>query len=159
MNIEKEGIAGFVIEFAITILILILVILGDFWFLIITSIFFILGASYEFVVMNHFISLTKKQISKKDKLEKRAKFGLLWVHNLIRIREHYNCTIYDYKKIGFLPSSISYLAMFLYTFFVFILTECIGYYSFLFYLIPIVTNGTSFFRHNYLIVLKKRREE
>jgi hypothetical protein len=125
--------------------------LGGMEFFIISFIFFAGAGIFEFLIMDRFYSKEKTKILKKDKNAIKIGNAFLWVHKIIDFIKRYNSTIYDFKKIGFLISSISYLIMFLYVTLAFFLFREFYYYGLLIYLIPIASNVYSFFRNRYFI--------
>ena len=101
--------------------------------------------------MNSFCSKPKKNLSKKDKNTTKIKNAFLWVHRNVDFIKNYNNTIYDFNKIGSLVCALSYLIMFVYVAIAFFLYKQFSYYGFAIYLIPIIFNVYSFFKHRYYI--------
>lgn len=124
---------------------------GNIYILIYSFIFLGLGGFFEEIIMNKFYSKGTKKISKRDKLSKKIRYSFLWTHSIIRFIKTYSTTIYDYKKIGYLTSIISYLTIALYVFIVTILYSSIDYYALLVYLIPVIANGYDFLTNKYFI--------
>jgi len=156
---EKEKILGHGIQILIILFTFIIMFIGGIRFLIISIIFYLGGGIFEFIVMNYFYSKGIEKISKKDEFSKKIKNGFLWVHKNCDFIEKYNTTIYDFKKIGQLPSFTSYLIMFLYVAIAFFLFKKVSYYAFIIYTIPVITNISSFFKYRYYISDSKKAKK
>jgi len=159
LELNKENIIGYGIQFIMIALSFMIMVIGGVKFLIISFIFFGSAGVLEYVLMKRFFSMEKNKISKKDKISKKIKNGFLWVHNNIGFIKKYNITIYAFKKIGFLPSFISYLIMLLYILIAFSLFKLISYYTFIIYILPIISNIYYFFKYHYFIYDKSKKEK
>jgi hypothetical protein len=150
-KITKEEIIGRFFQIVFILMALATMYFGGLKFLIISIIFFGFGGAFEYLIINYFYSKPKKNLSKKDKNATKIKNAFLWVHRNIDFIKRYNTTIYDFNKIGSLVCALSYLIMLVYVAIAFFLYKQFSYYGFTIYLIPIISNVYSFFKHRYYI--------
>lgn len=118
------------------------------WLTLITFIFLGVAGVAEYIFMNNFWSKAKRKFRKKEAVKR----GFLWVHANIYYIQEYNEKIYDFDKIGGLPSIISYLIIFIYIFIGNLLFQYGGYYGSLVYIVPVITNLYFIWKNNYLII-------
>jgi len=147
----KEKILGYSLQVLLVIVAFIIMLEGGLIFLIVSAIFFGAGGIFEAIIMSRFHSRPRQKISKRDKISRKIKNAFLWVHKNIEFIEKYDTTVYDFEKIGILASVSVYAIMLAYITIALILFNKFLYYGFLVYLIPIITNIASFFRHSYTI--------
>ena len=148
-RIKREIFIGRFLQFLVVLVTAGLMFLRDFDFLIISLIFFSLAAFSELVLIKKFNGNSREQIKKSDKVGKRVIAGILWINaNILYIRKYGN-DIYDFRKAGILSGLVSYLVMFTYVLIAFLLYPSVAYYSFIIYILPIVTNLAAFFTHKY----------
>jgi len=153
---SKKSIIGYGINFVIVAIAFILMVFGGLKFLIISLIFFGGGGVFEFIIMNRFHGKVHKKISIKDSFGKKIKNGIYWVHGILIFIALYGTTIYDFKKIGYLPSIASYLTMLIYVLISLLYFQYNGsYFAFIFYLILVVTNLLCFFMFHYFVYRAK----
>lgn len=113
--------------------------LGGTKFLIISFIFFGGGGLFEWIMMRRPHPLTKSFKKKRTFLVKISE-GVMWVHEIVFFIAIRRTTIYDFKRLGYLPSIFAYLTMFVYVLIAYLLYPIISYLAFLVYLIPVITN-------------------
>ncbi len=137
MRIKK--ILTYFLIFLLGISTFVLMWLGGKKFLIVSFIFFAVGALFEWIVMRRTHPLTKPFKKKRNFLVKISE-GVMWVHEIIFFIAVRRTTIYDFKRLGYLPSIFAYLTMFVYVLIAYLFYPIISYLAFTIYLIPVVTN-------------------
>ena len=113
--------------------------LGGIKFLIISFIFFGGGGLFEWIMMRRTYLLTKSFKKKRTFLVKISE-GVMWVHEIVFFIAVRRTTIYDFRRLGYLPSIFAYLTMFVYVLIAYLFYPIISYLAFLVYLIPVITN-------------------
>jgi len=113
--------------------------LGGTKFLIISAIFYVAGGLFEWIMMRRPHPLTKSFKKKRTFLVKISE-GVMWVHEITFFMAIRRTTIYDFKKLGYLPSIFTYLIMLAYVLVAYLLYQVISYLAFIIYLIPVITN-------------------
>ncbi len=156
--IKKENIIGYGINFILVALAFYIMFLGGLKFLIISIVFYGSAGLFEYITMNRFYGPKVKLMKKLPVLLKIAN-GFLWVHGIIRFIRINNTTIYDFKRIRYLPSITAYLIMGIYVLIASILFKQFSYYGLLIYLIPILTNIIIFFDYHYFIYAQKNKNK
>ena len=150
---KKEDIIGNLINGLIILIIATIMFLGGTNFLIISTIFLGSGALFEFAIMNHFYE-NKRKLIKNIPTKLKIANGFLWVHGIIHFIKINNTTIYNFKKLGYLPSFIAYSIMLIYVLVACRLFQMFSYWGLIVYLLPIITNTIIFFNYNYYITNK-----
>jgi len=148
--IRKEDIIGYGINSILIAIALVIMFLGGLKFLIISLIFYAGGGLFEFVITNRFYGPKVKLLKKIPSTSKIAN-GFLWVHGIVRFIRINNTTIYDFKKLKYLPSFTAYLIMLSYILIAFFLFKEFSYWAFIIYLVPLIINIAVFFSYHYFI--------
>lgn len=121
--------------------------------------FWFIAATAEFIFSNQFYGVgAKKHPPENISILKNFYYGFLYIHfNMAFLKKYRQRSMYDFiNSERFFRSTTPYFIMFLYTIIVFILYQCISYFAFIIYLIPIITNTFCFFSYWYAIVPKKK---
>jgi hypothetical protein len=129
-------------------------------FFIISFIFFGGGGLFEWLMMRRPYPLTKPFRKKRTFLIKISE-GVMWVHEIVFFIAIRRTTIYDFKKLGYIPSISAYIIMLFYVLIAYILYPIISYLAFLVYLIPVITNISFLVKYSkkikqYRDILKKK---
>lgn len=113
----------------------------DIWgiFLIISLIFFAIGGAFEWLIMSRSF-IPAKPVQKRKNSFSIISQGFMWVHQIRRFIAIEKTTIYDFRKVGYFPSIVAYLIMFLYVFIASIFYLEISYFACIIYILPIITN-------------------
>ena len=127
------------LHFLLVALTFVMMWLGGTKFLIISFIFFGGGGLFEWIMMRRPHPLTKSFKKKRTFLVKISE-GVMWVHEIVFFIAIRRTTIYDFRRLGYLPSIFAYLTMFVYVLIAYLFYPIISYSAFLVYLIPIITN-------------------
>ena len=143
------------IQFVILLITILLIIFGwSFYgikFFTISLGFLITAALFEYITL---IKIEPKKT--KNRLPTPFISAFLYVHFNIDFIRKYSKDFYEFKKSrDLLINSFPYVIIFLYILIASFLFGCINYFSFLIYLIPVITNLISFFSNKYEIIPKK----
>lgn len=155
--IKKETMIGYGINFILVVLAFYIMFLGGLKFLIVSIVFYGSAGLFEFIIMSRFSGPKARLIKKIPGPLKVAK-GFLWVHGIICFIRINNTTIYNFKKLGYLPSLTAYLIIGVYVLIASILFNTFSYYGLIIYLIPIITNIIIFFNYHYFIYAQETKK-
>jgi len=155
----KNFLVHFIIFLLIALAFLVMV-MGSRIFLIVSAIFYVAAGLFEWIMMGKFY-VPFKSLKKKRSFPIKISEGFVWVHEIIFFMIIKRTTIYDFKKLGYIPSISAYIIMLFYVLIAYILYPIISYLAFLVYLIPVITNISFLVKYSkkikqYRDILKKK---
>jgi len=156
----KNFIVHFIIFLLVALAFLIMV-MGSRIFLIVSAIFYVAAGLFEWIMIDKSLYIPLKSLKKKRSFPIKISEGFVWVHEIVFFMIIKRTTIYDFKKLGYIPSISAYIIMLFYVLIAYILYPIISYLAFLVYLIPIITNISFLVKYSkkvkqYRDILKKK---
>ena len=155
----KNFIVHFIIFLLVALAFLVMV-MSSRIFLIVSAIFYVAGGLFEWIMMKKFY-VPLNPLKKKRSFPIKISEGFIWVHEMVFFMIIKRTTIYDFKRLGYIPSISAYIIMLFYVLIAYILYPITSYIAFLIYLIPVITNISFLIKYSgkikqYRDILKKK---